>query len=100
MAVKFIDDDFVAVREAPDPKSTRKATLVFGDAVEVLGESNGWTKVKILTYFDGQTEGFVKGQPPVRDAGVLKLSMVDVQQGDGLILETPAGKIVFVDEPA
>jgi beta-lactamase superfamily II metal-dependent hydrolase len=75
-------------------------TLAFGDAVEVLpddGTHDGWTKIRVVGYFDGTAEGFIKGEPPLRPTGVLKLSMVDVQQGDGLVLETPAGKIVLID---
>lgn len=51
----------------------------------------------MLSYFDGPFEGFVRGDPRLRATGVLGLSMVDVQQGDGLILQTPAGQVVFID---
>jgi beta-lactamase superfamily II metal-dependent hydrolase len=95
---RFIDDDFVAVRRARDGRETPFLTLAFGDAVEVLDESDpDWTEVRAVDVFDGTATGFVKGKPPLRDRGVLKLSMVDVQQGDGLVLETPGGRIVLVD---
>lgn len=101
MATQFIDDDFVGVRRTPTKSGKPFVTLAFGDAVEVVPDANdehpGFTKVKILTHFDGTAEGFVEGTPPLRNKGVLRLSMVDVQQGDGLILETPNGKIVFID---
>lgn len=93
----FVDEDFVVVRSAPSTGARAKATLAFGDAVEVLGEDGGWTELRLLSLFDGRATGFVRGAPRTRPAGVFRLSMVDVQQGDGLIFETPAGKIVFVD---
>jgi len=95
--IKFVDEDFVAVRKTRDPRLKPTLTLAFGDAIEILDKEDEWTKIKVLTYFDGQFEGYVKGDPPVRDQGVLKFSMVDVQQGDGMIIETPKGKIVFID---
>jgi hypothetical protein len=97
MATQFIDDDFVLVREAPNSEARRVITLAFGDAVEVIGTQGGWTEIRVLNYFDRPFPGFVKGTPPVRNKGVLRLSMVDVQQGDGLVLETPDGKIVLID---
>ncbi len=100
MAPRFIEEDFVAVRRQPKSKKPF-LTLFFGDSVEVLpdvnGEHPGFTKVRVLNHFNGKAKGFVKGNLPLRDQGILKLSMVDVQQGDGLILETPDGKIVFID---
>lgn len=93
----FIDQDFVVVRDDPDTDAREKATLAFGDAVEVLGEENGWTRLRLVDRFEGGDVGFARGSPRTRPDGVLRVSMVDVQQGDGLILETPEGKIVFVD---
>ena len=98
MAVQYIDDDFVAVYRGPRKASGRRVTLAFGDPVEVLSIENGWTKVRVTTYFDKPFEGFIQGENvALRDDGVLRLSMVDVQQGDGLVLETPAGEIMFID---
>lgn len=99
MAIQFIDDDFVKVRREAVSGSKARVTLAFGDAVESLGFSDDgeFTKVRVHGYFDGPFEGWIKGNPPLRDQGVLKFSMVDVQQGDGLVLETPDGKIVLID---
>ncbi len=95
--VRFIEEDFVRVRREPKGKSEKILTLAFGDPVEVVGTINGFTQVRVLSYSDGPFDGFVKGKLKVRDKGVLKFSMVDVQQGDGMVLETPEGKIVFID---
>lgn len=101
MSTQFIDEDFVALRRTATGSGKPFLTLSFGDAVEVLPDTQndhpGFTKVRVLSHFDGTAEGFITGNPPLRDKGILKLSMVDVQQGDGLILETPSGKIVFID---
>lgn len=95
MAIQFIDDDFVKVRR----HQGKAVTLAFGDPVEVLGlTADGKRKrVRVHGLFDGPFEGTVPKATKLRDEGVLKLSMVDVQQGDGLVLETPAGKTVFID---
>ena len=63
MPLQFIDHDFVAVRAAADSTAKRKATLAYGDAVEVLGTENGFTKVRMASIFDGQAVGFIKGRP-------------------------------------
>jgi len=96
---KFISDDFVRLRKQPNSKADTRLTLAFGDEVEVGEERDGFVKLRALTYFDGQTTGWADNDPALelRDTGVLKFSMVDVQQGDGLILESPQGKIVFFD---
>ena len=94
---QFIDADFVVVRREPKSSAKRSVTLAFGDPVDVLGYDGGWTRIRVLSYFSGPFVGFVRGRLPVRDTGIVKLSMVDVQQGDGLILETPGGQIVFID---
>ena len=41
--------------------------------------------------------GQVKGKLALQDKGVLKLALVDVQQGDGILLETPSGKVMLID---
>ena len=96
MTTRFIDEDFVAVWRQQD-KRRRLATLAFGDEVEVLRQLPGWTEVRVVSYFDGTATGFIQGTPDLREDGIVRLSMVDVQQGDGLILETPSGKIVLID---
>lgn len=100
--IRYIDKDFVEFRYESFGKA-RKATLVFGDKVDVLGKEGARTRVRALELFEGTLEGTVKGEP-FRDRmkGVLRFSMVDVQQGDGMILETPPDadderKVVFID---
>lgn len=93
----YVEEDFVAVRRQPRADAKRIVTLAFGDAVRVLGKDGGWTRVEVLTYYGGPFTGYVQGDLPVREKGIVKFSMIDVQQGDGMILETPDDKIVFID---
>ena len=95
--VRFIEEGFVKVRRKPESKSEKILTLAFGDPVEVVGTINGFTQIRVLSYSGGPFDGFVKGKLKVRDKGVLMFSMVDVRQGDGMVIETPEGKIVFID---
>lgn len=103
--IRYIDKDFVKFSFPRADGSMASEILVFGDKVDVLQEGSGSTpsKIRALELFEGTIEGTVKGKPfRGRDKGVLKFSMVDVQQGDGMILETPpdAGdqtRIVFID---
>ena len=46
----------------------------------------------------GHRRGLHPVRAPLRTTPLLWLSMVDVQQGDGLILRTPTGKVVFIDD--
>jgi beta-lactamase superfamily II metal-dependent hydrolase len=96
-----VDQDFLKLYRDND-KGERKheATLAFGDRIERGAKVGHWTAVRAPELFNGRGAWFVKGALALRAAeavGVLRLSMVDVQQGDGLVLETPSGKIMLVD---
>jgi beta-lactamase superfamily II metal-dependent hydrolase len=103
--IRYIDTDFVRFDFQGRDGVAQHATLVFGDKVEVLHEGGGErrSQVRALELFDGTLEGSVRGAPfRGRERGVLRFSMVDVQQGDGMILETPPDenhdrRIVFID---
>jgi beta-lactamase superfamily II metal-dependent hydrolase len=99
--IRYIDKDFVRFRFG----NNQQAILAFGDKVDVLQEGSGSTpsRIRALELFEGTLEGTVKGRPfRSREKGVLKFSMVDVQQGAGMVLETPPDendqtKLVFID---
>ncbi|MCG8463038.1 MAG: MBL fold metallo-hydrolase, partial [Holophagales bacterium] len=80
-----------------------QAVEMIGIAIDGLDSELSLVPGSMPTLFDGRATGWIEGDPPLRDIGVLQLSMVDVQQGDGLILETPPtpgelhGRIVFLD---
>ncbi|WP_210358939.1 ComEC/Rec2 family competence protein [Sphingomonas beigongshangi] len=93
MALRYLDDDIVNLRR--DDGS--EAQFYWGDKVEVLSEGDGVRRVAIHGARGVVAEGLIKAEARLRDSGLVRLSMVDVQQGDGLILETPEGKVVFID---
>lgn len=103
--IRYIDKDFVRFTFTGFDGSEQNAILAFGDKVEVLEEGAGSarSRIRALELFDGNVEGTVKGRPfRSREKGVLRLSMVDVQQGDGMVIETPPDendetRIVFID---
>lgn len=99
--IKYIDKDFVTFKYQSKGQ-TKKEYLAFGDKVEVLEEGPS-SKIRATELWEGNLVGTVKGSP-FRDynKGVMKFSMIDVQQGDGMILETPPDenhktKIIFID---
>lgn len=96
---KYINDDFVRLFRKADTKSDQFLILAFGDKVELLEERGKFIKLRALTHFDGTATGWAKNSPALsfRDTGIVKFSMIDVQQGDGMALETPDGKIVLID---
>ena len=91
-------------------------TLAWGDEVIVTEQTS--TRIEIETvYFNEQPDGSIL---PVKEAGVieprkssgiktadvvrprnqndvLKVNCVDVQQGDGSVIESPDGKVILVD---
>ncbi len=103
--IRYIDKDFVRFKFTNFNGEEDQAILAFGDKVDVLEEGAGNTpsRIRALELFDGTVEGTVRGKPfRGREKGVLRFSMVDVQQGDGLVLETPPDendetRIVFID---
>ena len=96
--IGFIDDDVVRVKTGPAKRD--RLTLFFGDKVEIVEAARNSKDTTELIVHDqgaGPIHGTVKGKLKTRPKGLLRFSMVDVQQGDGMILETPQGKIVFID---
>jgi len=91
------------------------ATLAWGDPVTVVEEDEKRIKVETIdfeTKADGSILpttriGFLPRHPkdrssvevtlPADQVKVLKLDFVDVQQGDGALLETPDGKTITID---
>lgn len=96
---KFVAVDFLRIRTQPDAGAKVKTQLAFGDPVEVLDAQGAWVKLRLLAWGNGRAVGWAKidENEHLRDTGVLKFSMVDVQQGDGMVLETPNGKTVLID---
>jgi beta-lactamase superfamily II metal-dependent hydrolase len=89
----FIAEDIV--RFTPDRGSP--FNLYWGEEIEVLGNSGGRTQVRALERGARPITGSVAGRLPTQDKRPLQFMMIDVQQGDGLMFLTPAGRKVFID---
>jgi hypothetical protein len=89
----FIAEDIV--RFTPDRGSP--FSLYWGEEVEVLGNSGGRTQLRVLERGARPIPGSVAGRLPTQDKRPLQFMMIDVQQGDGLMFLTPAGRKIFVD---
>ncbi len=95
-ATKYFDDDIVDVRL----DSGQIAQFYWGDECTRLPAEDVGGKMRVRAQRAGggpSVEGFVRAGTALREAGLLRLAMVDVQQGDGLILQTPDNKVVFID---
>ncbi len=98
MSFVYIDDDFVRVKTGTGKKD--RFTLAFGDKIEITKlakSSKDTTELVVHGYRDGPFKGTVRGKLKTRKKGILKYSMVDVQQGDGMVFETPDERKVFID---
>src|SRR5215217_8105541 len=93
---KYFDDDIIDVRR--DDGTT--VQFYWGDECRRLANKDVDGKWRVVARRAGggpTVEGFVRPNTPLRDEGLLRLAMVDVQQGDGLILQTPDDKVMFID---
>jgi hypothetical protein len=96
----IVNQDFLRLYREVDGQKKHLATFAFGDRIELGATASGWTSVRAPELFGGGGAWFAKGKVTPRSpglVGVLRMSMVDVQQGDGLIFETPGGKVMLVD---
>jgi beta-lactamase superfamily II metal-dependent hydrolase len=91
-------------------------TLAWGDQVTTVEEDPAFLKiqtVEFVTQADGSIlpearDGFIEPRKsakikatdlirPVEQNEVLRVNFVDVQQGDGAVIESPDGKVILVD---
>lgn len=93
MMFKYIDDDIVNMRK----DDGKEAQFYWGDKVEIIDRSEAGMRVAVHGARGVVASGIISAKTKLRDDGLLRLSMVDVQQGDGLILETPEGRVMFID---
>jgi beta-lactamase superfamily II metal-dependent hydrolase len=114
-AEHVIDVDLAQVFSSPGRKGFLR-TLAWGEPVEVLDVTGNHVEVRVPRFVereDGSIEpqtisGFIapsratgiRPREVVRarkDNRVLRIDFVDVQQGDGSVIETPAGKVILID---
>lgn len=107
----------LATIKVPAANGQKAVTRVlgWGDEVEVVAITPQHVEVKV-TIFHQQEDGSVKPQQvsgfitpkkntfkPAdvvvlkKDSEILKIDFVDVQQGDGAVIETPKGKVLLID---
>jgi beta-lactamase superfamily II metal-dependent hydrolase len=117
MKTHFIAIDLVKVyRTTEKKKSNLRTVLAWGDEVEVVEIKTSHIEIAFQDFVekpDGSilqvsTKGFIlkpgSGGPalssiikPIAEKKVLQVSFVDVQQGDGCVIETPKGKVLLLD---
>ena len=118
MAAKHtINVDLASVYDSPKKSASGfLRTMAWGDQVEVLAVTDAHVEVRVFK-FETQPDGTSKPIPasgfivPSKASGikpadvviekkknrVLMVNFVDVQQGDGSVIETPKGRTVIVD---
>ena len=117
MPTHFIAIDLVKVyKTTVKSKSNLKTVLSWGDEVDLIENKASYLKIGLKDFDekpDGSilqtiTEGFIlkaSGNNPalntilkqIADKDVLQVSFVDVQQGDGCVVESPKGKVLLID---
>jgi beta-lactamase superfamily II metal-dependent hydrolase len=87
------------VKVVGEDKKSLITVLAWGHPVTVVQDGPTWTKVQ-LSKDVGYVKTKVKGQDvlvPYKDLKLLRIDFVDVEQGDGAVLEMPSGKLMFID---
>lgn len=117
MKTHFIAVDLVKIYKTTKKTSSNLRTvLAWGDEVETLETTASYIKIALTDFVnkpDGSilqtnAEGYIlkpgSGGPtlsnilkPIAQKNILQVSFVDVQQGDGCVIETPKGKVVLLD---
>ncbi len=92
--LRYIEEDFVSARIV---SSGTLYVLAYGDPVIVDDVTSTGTKIRIVGGRFHGAKAVVKGELPTLEKPIFKFSMVDVQQGDGMVVETPNGKIILID---
>lgn len=109
MADSYIDDDIATIIR----DNGSKWELYWGDVVHrfpdqdvpettiVVNGNNrripGRLRVATQDREGNLVLGFLSAKVKLRADSVFRLSMIDVQQGDGMIIETPSGKVIIID---
>ena len=93
--MSFIKED--VVRFLPETNNAKAFSLYWGEEINVLSHSGGRTYIEVLERSIKPIRGSVRGKLPTEDKRPLHFMMVDVQQGDGMVIITPEGRKLFFD---
>jgi beta-lactamase superfamily II metal-dependent hydrolase len=95
----YLDQDLLPVYAKQGSRADVMATLLWGDALRVVREDGDWVQLKLGKGADGADYlGWVKGPLRTKDKPpVLKVTFIDVGQGDAAMIETPQGRRILVD---
>lgn len=116
MATHFINTDLVKVFKSEEKKGNFLIVLAWGDEVTLIEKKANFWKIGLKNFItkpDGSilpsiTNGFILKSSanksffdsilePIENKKVMMVSVVDVQQGDGSVVETPKGKVIIID---
>ena len=115
MATHFINTDLVKIFSSEQKKDSFLTVLAWGDEVELIEKKAGFFKVELKDFavkngslVAANKTGFILRTnsnksffdsilEPISNKKVMAVSVVDVQQGDGSVIETPKGKIILID---
>ncbi len=102
--MSFVNIDLVKV---DIPTENKTIVLAFGDKVTVINQTPQKIEIELTIPKNGthiKVSGFIKNKKvggknilTETNNNVLKVDFVDVQQGDGSVIETPNGKVILVD---
>jgi beta-lactamase superfamily II metal-dependent hydrolase len=91
-----ISEDFARLK-VESGWSREVFTIAWGDRVEFVERDGDRTRLRVLDRAEQDVVGTVKGRPTLVPNDVLRFSVVDVQQGDAMLLETPQGSVTLID---
>jgi len=115
MATHFINIDLVKIFSTEQKKDSFLTVLAWGDEVDLIEKKAGFFKIELKDFKvkDGsliaanKTGFIIKTNSnksffdsilePISNKKVMAVSVVDVQQGDGSVIETPKGKTILID---
>lgn len=91
--MKYVADDLVSVNLG----ANNDVVLAWGDPIEVGDTAAGWTTVRLRDFDGNPVSGKTRAPVRTQDSGVFQFSLVDVQQGDGMVVEAPNGAVMLID---
>jgi beta-lactamase superfamily II metal-dependent hydrolase len=111
--LRYLDDDIIRIKAfkpdasgKPSGKKLKTIVLFWGDPVRVSGKQGDqdvaefaqleWNEAK-KKYETVKYVGLLPKKTKYRDDSVLKVRFVDIGQGDGAMVESPKGQLVFID---